>query len=170
MTPGAQWSALWYYGSELVYYESSPWDGGTGGVGYTDWNPEPYMWLVGEYEVQIFVGLSWKTSGRFTVEGQPPTAVPSITPTPTQTTTSTKAPTQTFRPSDTRIPSQTQPPLPTYQTPTFLPENTHAPTSTITPVTPGATNAPTYTYSPTPPRTRTPIPTTTRTRTPTPTR
>jgi len=67
MTPAAQWSALWYFGNELVYYETSPWDGGTGGIGYTDWNPEPFMWRVGEYEVQIFVGTSWKTSGRFTV-------------------------------------------------------------------------------------------------------
>src|SRR5512135_2702695 len=57
MTPGAQWSALWYYGDELVYYETSPWDGGTGGVGYSDWNPEPWRWLAGEYEVQIFIGL-----------------------------------------------------------------------------------------------------------------
>ena len=74
----------------------NPWDGGTGGVGYTDWNPEPYLWLAGEYEVQIFVGLSWKTSGRFTVEGQPPTAVPSATPSPTRTSTSTLAPPSPF--------------------------------------------------------------------------
>src|SRR4030043_18886 len=53
MTPGAQWSALWYFGNELVYYETDPWDGGPGGVGYSDWNPEPSMWRVGEYEVQI---------------------------------------------------------------------------------------------------------------------
>ena len=64
MTPGAQWSALWYYGTELVYYETNPWDGGTGGIGYSDWNPDPSQWLAGEYEVQIFVGNSWKTSGR----------------------------------------------------------------------------------------------------------
>jgi len=142
MTPGAQWSALWYYGNELVFYETNPWDGGTGGIGYTDWNPEPFLWLAGEYEVQIFVGNSWKTSGRFTVEGQPPTAVPSATPSPTLT------PTRTLLPSDTRMPSQTPTPRPINYTPTPTKENTHAPTPTITPPTPSATNAPTYIKTP----------------------
>ena len=148
MTPGAQWSALWYYGSELVNYETNPWDGGTGGVGYTDWNPEPYLWLAGEYEVQIFVGLSWKTSGRFTIEGQPPTAVPSATPSPTRTSTSTFAPTITPRPSDTSVPSQSPTPRPSVNTPSQTPENTHAPTFTSTPFTPPPTHAPTPTNTP----------------------
>jgi hypothetical protein len=151
MTPGAQWTALWYYGNELVYYETDPWDGGTGGVGYTDWEPVPYLWLAGEYQVQIFVGLSWKTSGRFTVEGQPPTAVPSATSTPTL------VPTSSPRPSDTRIPSQTPTPRPTYFTPTNTPENTHAPTPTKTPITPSPTHAPTFTPAP-PTATNTPFP------------
>jgi hypothetical protein len=142
MTPGAQWSALWYYGTDLVHYETSPWDGGTGGIGYSDWEPDPSQWLVGEYEVQIFVGSSWKTSGRFTVEGEPPTAVPSSTPTLTLTATSTLLPT------DTRVPSQTPTPRPTYFTPTLTPPNTHAPTFTNTPVTPPATHAPTFTNTP----------------------
>lgn len=145
MTPGAQWSALWYYGNELVFYETNPWDGGTGGFGYSDWDPEPYRWLAGEYEVQIFVGLIWKTSGRFTVEGQPPTAVPSATPSPTRTSTSTHAPTATAKPSDTRVPSPTATLKPTVNTPTNTPENTHAPTPTKTPPTPAATHAPTPT-------------------------
>ena len=148
MTPGAQWSALWYYGTELVYYETSPWDGGTGGIGYSDWNPEPYLWLAGEYEVQIFVGLSWKTSGRFTVEGQPPTAAPSLTPSPTRTSTGTLAPPPTLRPTDTRMPSQTPSPRPTFFTPTPTRANTHAPTFTNTPITPSATHAPTLTSAP----------------------
>jgi len=144
MTPGAQWTALWFYGDTLVHYETNPWDGGTGGIGYSDWNPEPYLWLPGEYEVQIFVGLDWKTSGRFDVEGQPPTAEPSLTP------TSTRAFTNTPRPSDTRMPSQTFTPRPTVNTPTPIPQNTHAPTFTNTPVTPSATHAPTFTPSKTP--------------------
>jgi hypothetical protein len=147
MTPGAQWSALWYYGNDLVYYETNPWDGGTGGVGYTDWNPEPFMWQQGEYEVQIFVGLFWKTSGRFTVEGQPPTAVPSLTPTPTRTTTSTLAPTLTVRPSDTRVPSISPTPRPTYLSPTPTKANTHAPTFTPAPPTSPPTHAPTFTLT-----------------------
>ena len=151
MTPGSQWSALWYYGDMLVHYETSPWDGGTGGVGYSDWDPEPYLWLPGEYVVQIFVGHDWKADGRFTVEGQPPTAVPSLTSTPTRTTTSTFAPTFTLRPSDTRVPSQTPTPRPTFLTETPIPENTHAPTPTKTPPTPSATHAPTYTNTPPPP-------------------
>jgi hypothetical protein len=142
MTPKAQWSALWYFGNQLVHYETNPWDGGTGGVGYTDWNPDPSMWLTGEYEIQIFVGESWKTSGRFTVEGQPPTAAPSATPTFTPTST------RTLRPSDTHVPSQTPTPRLSYFTPTLTPQNTHAPTPTITPITPTSTHAPTYTNTP----------------------
>ncbi|PWB55369.1 MAG: hypothetical protein C3F13_04565 [Anaerolineales bacterium] len=139
MTPGAQWTALWYYGSQLVYYETEPWDGGTGGIGYTDWNPEPYLWLAGEYEVQIFVGNSWKTSGRFTVEGSPPTGVPSATP--SQTLTASPTP----RPSDTRMPTITTTPSPVRITPTFTAAYTLAPTPTKTPPTPSATHAPTAT-------------------------
>jgi hypothetical protein len=139
MTPGAQWTALWYYGSQLVFYETEPWDGGTGGIGYTDWNPEPYLWLAGEYEVQVFVGNSWKTSGRFTVEGSPPTAVPSLTPSPTRTNTPTP------KPSDTRMPSQTATPSPVRVTPSSTPSKTFAPSPTKTPPTPSATRAPTAT-------------------------
>jgi hypothetical protein len=150
MTPGAQWSALWYYGNELVYYETNPWDGGTGGIGYSDWNPEPYLWMQGEYEVQIFIGSSWKTSGRFTVEGAPPTSIPSTTPTPTRTSTNTLAPTLTRQPTNTRVPSLTPTPRPPGITPSPPIENTHAPTLTSTPPMPSATNAPTPTKSPTP--------------------
>jgi len=150
MTPGAQWSALWYYGNNLVYYETNPWDGGTGGIGYTDWNPEPYLWLEGEYEVQVFVGTSWKTSSRFTVEGQPPTAVPSITPTLTRTVTSTLSPSLTVRPTQTRVPTQTPTPRTPVISPTPTAENTHAPTFTPAPPTNTSTNAPTYTRTPSP--------------------
>jgi hypothetical protein len=135
MTVGSQWTALWYRGTELVNYETKPWDGQVGGWGYSDWNPEPHNWLPGEYEVQIFVGVEWKVSGRFIVEGEPPTPVPS------PTSTFTAAPTLTLRPSDTRVPSPTPTPLPATIGPTAT--YTHAPTWTP------ATPSPTYTHAPT---------------------
>ena len=172
---GVQWTALWYYGTELVNFETKPWDGGTGGIGYTDWNPEPQLWLPGEYEVQIFVGLAWKISGRFTVEGQPPTPLPSATPsltaTPTPTSTSTRTPTATRTPTPTRTNTATPGPSPTRQpTATPAPSATRQPTGTLsaTPnltlrfpsLTPSLANthAPTYTAS-IPTRTSTHAPT-----------
>ena len=76
MTPGVQWTAVWYRGDLMVYYETKPWDGAIGGYGFTDWNPPADEWLAGAYEVQIFVGMEWKVVGRFTVEGDPVTATP----------------------------------------------------------------------------------------------
>jgi type VI secretion system secreted protein VgrG len=142
MTVGAQWTALWYRGDELVNYETKPWDGQVGGWGYSDWNPEPHQWLPGEYEVQIFVGEEWKVSGRFLVEGQPPTAVPS----PTNTFTASPSPTASPTPTITRTPTSTITPRPTI---TPLPSDTHIPTATRTPRStfPGA--SPTYTHAPT---------------------
>ena len=156
MIVGSQWTAIWYRGTELVHFETSPWDGGTGGIGYSDWNPEPEKWLSGEYEVQIFLGLTWKTSSRFTVEGEPPTPIPSpsLTPTrtvtPTPTATLTLQPTFTLRATDTRQPSQTPTPTPTTGTIAPTVTYTRAPTYTPSPTVPTATRAPTYTPSPTP--------------------
>lgn len=149
MTIGAQWTALWYRSTELVNYETKPWDGQIGGWGYTDWDPDPHNWLPGEYEVQIFIGLEWKVSGRFTVEGQPPTQIPSAT------ATYTASPTLTLRPSDTRVPTLTPTNSPTFIGPT--PTLTHAPTWTPAPPSPTYTHAPTYTPAPpTPTYTRMP--------------
>jgi hypothetical protein len=107
MTNGVQWSALWYHEGELVYYETYPWEFGSGGYGFTDWNPPSDQWQPGGYEVQIFVGNIWKSSGFFTVLGQPP--VPSITPTPTETSTASKTATitPTITPSQTIWPTRT---------------------------------------------------------------
>ena len=119
MTNGTQWSALWFWEGELVYYESSPWEGGSGGYGYTDWDPPSDQWQPGFYEVQIFVGTEWKVSGFFTVTGEPPTPtittsptqtlIPSKTPTPSRTPTQTltATPTRTITPTDTRQPTRT---------------------------------------------------------------
>jgi len=78
---GVRWTALWYYAGEVVCYESKPWDGGTGGYGYTECTP-PQGWQVGEYEVQMFAGLQWKVSTRFRVLSLRPTATPTPTPSP----------------------------------------------------------------------------------------
>lgn len=126
MLPGSQWTAIWYRGKEIVHYETIPWDGGYGGIGYTDWNPEPEEWYTGEYEVQIFSGLTWKVSGRFIVIGDPPTAIPTETQTPTASPTNTATPTRTQRPTATQTPTRTQRPTSTY---------TSAPTRTTKPVT-----------------------------------
>jgi hypothetical protein len=153
MVPESQWTAIWYRGTDLVFFETKPWDGGTGGFGFTDWEPEPHEWWAGEYEVQIFIGNIWKVSGRFLVEGDAPTPVPSTTPTETQTP----------NPTVTRT-----------NTPTVTPTSTYTGLPTETQVTPSATASPqlspTSTITPTPSQTFTPIPpTATRTRPPYPT-
>jgi len=163
MIPGSQWTALWYRGSNLVHYESLPWDGGSGGLGFTDWDPDPSEWIEGEYEVQIFVGTRWIVSGRFLVEGTPPTPEPSQTPTPTTTNTATPTSTRTPYPSATPIPTRTprptstRTPIPTrtltrtpYLSPTPTRTRTPWPTVTKTPVTPSITPWPTLTRTPTP--------------------
>ena len=100
MTNGVQWSALWYRDGELVFYETKPWDGGSGGYGYTDWDPPSNQWIPGAYEVQIFVGSQWKSSGFFSVTGEPP--LPSITPTATRTATPSNTPTRTATATQTQ--------------------------------------------------------------------
>lgn len=83
---GEQWTALWYLGSQVVCEESKPWDGGTGGYGYTECAPMQ-GWIPGEYEIRMFLGEMWKISARFTVESSPgtstktPTVTPSAAPT-----------------------------------------------------------------------------------------
>lgn len=102
MLPGVQWTALWYRNGELVHYETKPWDGGTGGYGYTEWHPPAEAWLPGTYTVYIFVGDRLVQRGSFVVEGHPPTSTPTATPTLTPTSTPTATPTPT--PSPTRTP------------------------------------------------------------------
>ena len=156
MVPGSQWTALWYRGTDLVFFETKPWDGGTGGFGFSDWNPEPHEWWAGEYEVQIFTGNIWKVSGRFLIEGQAPTPVPTTTPTLTQTSspTITKTPTTTS--------TNTPRPTPTAPTPTLSPTttNTQLPTATLVTPSPTLTRLPssTLTITLTPSQTFTPIP------------
>jgi hypothetical protein len=85
--PDAQWTALWYRNGELVDYETKPWDGGTGGIGYTDSTDPIGGWVPGTYEVQIFMGYDWMTIGRFVVLGELTTSTPARTPTRSLTPT-----------------------------------------------------------------------------------
>jgi len=82
-----QWSALWYTGNNLVHYESLPWNGGSGGIGYTDWDPASDLWQPGEYVIQIFLGTDFQISGSFTVIGDPPTPTVTLTPSASSTPT-----------------------------------------------------------------------------------
>ena len=124
---GAQWTALWYRGSQLVYYETRPWDGGTGGLGYSIWYPGMNQWIPGEYEVQIFLGLTWKTSGFFTIEDMPATLTPTPSPTATLVTASptleppTSTPTIQVYPTATYTPVPTKKVVPPTSTPTVPP-------------------------------------------------
>jgi hypothetical protein len=87
ISPGVQWTALWYRDGELVKYDTHVWGElpgeSTGGLGSSEWAPPPEMWKPGTYIVQIFVGLDWKVVGQFVVSGEPYTSTPSITPSPT---------------------------------------------------------------------------------------
>lgn len=191
LADGIQWTALWYRQDELVNFETKPWDGGTGGYGYSDWHPKAEEWLPGEYQVQLFLGFDWFQVNFFTVLGNPPpstatfTPTPSMTPAPTKPPTPTGTPTPSLTPSRTPIPSAT--PTPTNLPGTLQPTGTPLPTMTrrpvATPITPTVTITrhptatpvtPTITPTrwPTPETTDTPTPTLTRwptpTRTPTP--
>jgi len=81
MTDGVRWSAFWNRDGETICFETKPWDGGTGGYGYTDCLPEG-GWPEGEYEIQIFIGTQWRVSTRFEIRGSPATATPAPSATP----------------------------------------------------------------------------------------
>jgi hypothetical protein len=155
MSPNSQWSMLWYRLSDhtLICSALKPWDGSTGGYGYSECSPSADQWLPGDYEVQIFVGTSWNQSSRFTVTGTAPTTT--ITPTPSRTITSTftststktpPGPTLTFTVTLTRTPSLT-PTITLTRTPSLTPtpSKTPPPTSTMRP---SLTPAPTETHWP----------------------
>ncbi|MGB9668945.1 MAG: hypothetical protein ACPL3P_05270 [Anaerolineales bacterium] len=171
MVDGSQWTALWYRNGELVYFETRPWDGGTGGYGYTDWDPAPSEWLPGNYEVQIFNGLLFKTSGQFTVVGTPPTPAPTSTSTKTPTPTKTPLPSRTPSPTRTMtLPPELRPTKTPYLSPTITLTRTRYPTLTPS-VTLTLRPTSTVTFTLTVTLTRTPYhsPTITLTRTPYPT-
>jgi type VI secretion system secreted protein VgrG len=121
MLEGVQWTVLWYRNGELVHYETMPWNGGSDGFAKSGWALSDDEWLPGNYEVQMFTGMDWKVSGRFTVVGceltstltssPSPTPTPSMTPSPSPTITriliypsSTSTPTRKPKPENTNTP------------------------------------------------------------------
>jgi len=82
MQDGVQWTAIWYLDGTTICVESLAWDGGTGGYGYTECEQEE--WMEGEYEIQMFVGESWKKSTRFVILSESPesTSTVEVTSTP----------------------------------------------------------------------------------------
>lgn len=109
MQPDVQWTALWYRDGQLVHYESKPWDGGTGGYGYTEWLAPAEDWLPGRYQVEMYVGMDVKLVGNFDVAGQPSTSTPTPSVTPTFTPSPTRTPTPLPSPTHTRQPTATAP-------------------------------------------------------------
>ena len=130
MVDGSQWSALWYRDGVLVYYESAPWKGGSGGYGYTDWDPKPEEWLPGNYDVQIFVGAEFKISGQFVVTGTPLPGS-ATTGTPAGSTTPQGTSSGSVTPQSTPSPTPSAPTL----TPTALPTGRFLITPSATPYT-----------------------------------
>jgi hypothetical protein len=129
MSIGAQWTALWYQGGQLVHFETKAWNCvgcSTGGPGFTDWNPPADQWKAGGYSVQIFVGEEWKVIGQFLVQGNPPTPIPSLTSTSTQTVTPIPTPSRTATPSNTPTPTASQMPTQT-ASPTAAPKPSPTP-------------------------------------------
>jgi hypothetical protein len=111
MFVGSQWTALWFRDGELISYETLAWNGASGGFGFTESKLSTEEWLPGTYEVQIFVGTTWKISSSFQVTGTPPTSTPTASPIPTRTATPTLTPTRT--PSPSPVPTTTPTPGPT---------------------------------------------------------
>jgi hypothetical protein len=109
MMDGVQWTLIWYREENMLKYETSPWEGGTGGIGKYELSLPATEWLPGTYQVVFFLGSVWKTAGIFHVSGLPPSPTPTTYPTLTPTSTWTPVPTWTPHPSDTRWPSMTPP-------------------------------------------------------------
>jgi len=73
---GVRWTALWLRdGLVICPPDTKPWDGGTGGYGYTECEPGG-GWLAGNYEIQMFWGETWVVSARFVIEEPTVTLTP----------------------------------------------------------------------------------------------
>ncbi len=83
MALGVQWTGVWLLAGKPVYIESKVWKVSSGGYGYTDYPCPQNQCSPGDYEVQIFVGSTWKTSGRFTITGGAASGTETPTPSPT---------------------------------------------------------------------------------------
>jgi hypothetical protein len=71
---GMQWSGVWYRDAAPIGIETLPWDGETGGWGYTELSLA--TWPVGTYEVRIFAGETWLRSATFFIVEEIPTNTP----------------------------------------------------------------------------------------------
>jgi hypothetical protein len=71
---GMQWSAVWYHDAAPIFIETLPWDGETGGWGYSELARDP--WPLGTYEVHIFAGEQWLKSTTFFIVEELPTNTP----------------------------------------------------------------------------------------------
>ncbi|MBM3124830.1 MAG: hypothetical protein FJZ87_07100, partial [Chloroflexi bacterium] len=167
MDKGVQWTALWYREGAMQFYETRPWDVDTGsGMGYSVWRQPVEKWLPGRYEVRIFIGPQWITSGSFLLTGDPPTvtstATITLTPLPSSTPTNTALATPTQVPSRTPTRAATASRTPTHTA--AVSTNTRAASPSLT----TAANATsTVTRTPRPTSTRTPTASSTTTQTPT---
>ena len=173
-----EWIALWYHNGALKNVDTTSWKDFPAGVGVAGWTRPAPEWDPGDYEVQIFVGTDWKASGRFALEGDPPSPTPSPPPSPTDTaaptSTATSIPTTTRTPTASPVPPPSRTPSATLTatlkpSATPLPSSTPAPSPTNSPVprvAPSAipTATPSSTWTPRP--SATPIPSSTATRTP----
>jgi len=105
------WIALWYQDGDLQNVDATSWESSPPGIGVAGWARDPVQWQAGQYDVQIFVGTSWKATGTFSLAGEPPTvtATPSATGTPAATATGTPAPsaTATWTATASPVPSAT---------------------------------------------------------------
>ena len=169
-----EWTALWYQDRELKHVDTTSWKDFPSGVAVASWLRPAAEWEAGEYEVQVFVGTDWKVSGRFVLDGAPPTGTssPAATTTPSFTQTSPASRTPTITPTATASPrpppTRTSPPTHTL-TPRPVPTSTAMPSSTSTArPTVTRTAMPTASFTASPVPTRTPQPTSTRTSTATP--
>lgn len=126
MTPGVEWTAVWYYNGDVLFIETLPWDGFEAGFAVTSRFAD--IWLPGDYAVQIYVADIFGRATAFSVAGEPPTAT--FTPSATATATPLPSNTPTWTPVATRTPTATLTPTPT-QTPT--PTLTRTPRPTVTP-------------------------------------
>jgi type VI secretion system secreted protein VgrG len=73
---GVRWTAVWIWENEVICVESKPWDGGRGGWGYTECEPD--HWPPGKYYIDMFLGEEWWISVEFTVLE----SMATLTPTP----------------------------------------------------------------------------------------
>jgi hypothetical protein len=77
---GVRWTAAWLWENDVVCVDTKPWDGESGGWGYTECELD--QWPAGEYFIHIFLGEEWWISTQFMVLNAAQTPTPEDTTTP----------------------------------------------------------------------------------------